>query len=340
MRQRYSRQIFFPPVGQAGQERIRRSSVLVVGAGALGSVLANNMARAGVGRLRIVDRDFVEESNLQRQILYDEEDAAQTLPKAVAAVEKLRKINSEVDYEPVVADVNSTNVEELLTGFDLVLDGADNFEVRMLINDACVKHGVPWIHGACVGSQGLSFDVLPGETPCFRCIYQDSPPPGSTPTCDTAGVIAPIVNIIASIQSAEALKLLVGDQEHLSRDLVSVDVWENSFERIDLSNARRPECPACGERRFEFLEAKRGWLSMSLCGRDAIQVAPPPGGKVDLVEVAQRLSRLGEVSRNPFLLRFQADGREMVLFGDGRAVIKGTNDEAAARSFYAKYVGM
>ncbi len=340
MRQRYSRQIFFPPVGQAGQERIRRSSVLVVGAGALGSVLANNMARAGVGRLRIVDRDFVEESNLQRQILYDEEDAAQTLPKAVAAVEKLRKINSEVDYEPVVADVNSTNVEELLTGFDLVLDGADNFEVRMLLNDACVKHGVPWIHGACVGSQGLSFDVLPGETPCFRCIYQDPPPPGSTPTCDTVGVIAPIVNIIASIQSAEALKLLVGDREHLSRDLVSVDVWENSFERIDLSNARRPECPACGERRFEFLEAKRGWLSMSLCGRDAIQVAPPPGGKVDLVEVAQRLSRLGEVSRNPFLLRFQADGREMVLFGDGRAVIKGTNDEAAARSFYAKYVGM
>ncbi len=340
MRQRYSRQIFFSPIGEEGQKRIGQSSVLVVGAGALGTVLANNMARAGVRRLRIVDRDFVEESNLQRQILYDEEDVARTLPKAVAAVEKLRRINSEVDYEPVVADVNPGNVRELMAGFDLVLDGTDNFEARMLINDACVKQGIPWIHGACVGSQGLSFNILPGETPCFRCIYQEPPPPGAAPTCDTAGVIAPIVNIIASIESAEALKLLVGDREHLSRDLVSVDVWENRFDRVDLSHARRPDCPACGERRFDFLEARTGWLLLSMCGRDSIQVSPPPGGKVDLVEVAERLGKLGEVARNPFLLKFRADGREMVLFGDGRAVIKGTDDEAIARSFYARYVGM
>lgn len=334
---RYSRQELFSGVGREGQERIRAASVTVVGCGALGSALAETMARAGVGTLRIVDRDFVEPANLQRQSLFDEEDAAASLPKAVAAEKRLRRINSEVRVEGVVADLVPENAAALLRGAQVVLDGTDNFEVRFLVNDVCVRDRIPWVYGACVGSYGLALAVRPGVTPCLRCLMEQMPPPGSGPTCDTAGVIAPIVQVIAGIQGGEALKLLVGRPEALLPGIATVDLWQGTFEIMDL-RGKAPWCPACTEGRFEHAGAT-GAGSAVLCGRDAVQLRPRPGAQVDLPALAERLRAVGEVRSNGYLVRFTAEGREMVVFADGRAMVKGVSDPAQARALFARYVG-
>jgi adenylyltransferase/sulfurtransferase len=334
---RYSRQELFAPIGAEGQARLRRSRVAVVGCGALGSALAEMMARAGVGALIVVDRDYVEESNLQRQSLFDEEDAARGLPKAAAAASRLAEINSEVAVRGVVADLAADNAAELLAGADLVLDGTDNFETRFLLNDVCLKAGVPWVYGACVGSYGLALLVRPRVSPCLRCVLEEMPGPGG-PTCDTVGVVAPIVHVVAGLQAAEALKVLAGRPQDLLPGVVTVDLWKGRFEVMDLGG-RAPWCPACTEGRYDYLSAGTGTGSAVLCGRDAVQVRPPRGTRVDLPALAGRLAASGDVAANEHLVRFRTPGTEMVVFGDGRAIVKGVKDAAQARSLYARYVG-
>jgi len=337
---RYSRQILFEGLGEEGQRRICASSVAVVGAGALGSFHASILARAGVGVLRLIDRDFVEASNLQRQVLYDEEDARQLLPKATAAERKLRRVNSQVKVEGIVADLNFTNADRLLSGVDLILDGSDNFEARLLINDFAVARGVPWVYGACVGSYGLAFAILPGDTPCLRCIFESAPPPGTTPTCDTAGVLGSIVAVISGVQTAEALKILSGRRERVNRHIVAADVWEGRLQAIELGpGARRADCPVCGRHQFEYLEGRVGSDSATLCGRNAVQFRPHNASAIDLAEVEKRLAPLGRVARNPFLVRASVESYEITVFADGRAIIGGTQDPGVARSVYARYVG-
>jgi adenylyltransferase/sulfurtransferase len=334
---RYSRQELFRGIGPEGQKAIRGSRVLVVGAGALGSLLAETMTRAGVGELCLVDRDFVEESNLQRQSLYTEADAAAALPKAKAAEAHLRQINSEVAVRGIVADLNPDNARELLGGADLVLDGTDNFETRFLLNDLCLEAQRPWIYGACVGSYGLSLLVRPGVSPCLRCVLEEMPVPGTSPTCDQAGVVAPIVQVIAGIQGAEALKVLSGRTESLLPGIVSVDLWEGSFDCMDL-RGQKPWCPACTEGRYDYLRG--GTRAAVLCGRDAVQILSPPGTSLDLPALAARLSGLGRVIlANDYLLRFSGSDGELVVFSDGRTLVKGVSDISAARVLYSKYVG-
>ncbi|MEE9218895.1 MAG: ThiF family adenylyltransferase, partial [Acidobacteriota bacterium] len=295
---RYSRQILFEGIGEEGQRRLSAASVAVVGCGALGTFHASTLARAGVGRLRLIDRDFVETSNLQRQILYNEEDARQFLPKAAAAAHHLREVNSQIEIDAVVADLNADNVHRHLAGIDLILDGSDNFEARLLINDYAVSRKVPWIYGACVGSYGLMLTILPGQTPCLRCLFENAPPPGSTPTCDTAGVLASVVAVISGLQTAEALKLLCGRRQALSLDLRSVDVWEGRLQAITMgAGARRPDCPACGRGEFEFLEGTTESNAATLCGRDSVQVLPRAGVSIDLEHLERTLAALGRVER-------------------------------------------
>jgi adenylyltransferase/sulfurtransferase len=335
---RYSRQELFAGIGAQGQERIRGSHVLVVGCGALGTVLADTMTRAGVGSLTVVDRDYVEESNLQRQSLFDEQDVARGMPKAAAAEARLRQVNSEVNVRGVVADLAADNVDELLGGADLVLDGTDNFETRFLLNDACVRDGIPWVYGACVGAYGLALAVRPRVSPCLRCVLEEMPPAGSGPTCDTAGVVGAIVHVIAGIQAGEALKLLAGRAADLLPGIVTVDLWQGSFEVVSLRD-RKPSCPACTAGRYDYLGAGRAAQSAALCGRDAVQVRPPAGTHVDLAALAARLSSVGEVAANEYLVRFKGRDAQMVVFGDGRAIVKGVSDPAQARTLYARYVG-
>ncbi len=335
---RYSRQELFAGLGREGQARIRKARVLVVGVGALGSALAEMMARAGVAALTLVDRDYVEPSNLQRQSLYDESDAAQGLPKAVAAEAKLRAINSEVGVRGLVADLAADNAAEILRGHDLLLDGTDNFETRFLVNDLCVRDGIPWVYGACVGAYGLALAVRPRLSPCLRCVLEERPEPGSGPTCDTAGVIAPIVHVVAGIQGAEALKLLAGRHDALLPGVVTVDLWSGLFSVMEL-RARKPWCPACKLGRYDFAQATGAGLSTVLCGRDAVQVRPGPGRSLDLGALAERLSVAGRVQRNEHLVRFAAPDAELVVFRDGRAIVKGAKDAAEARTLYARYVG-
>jgi adenylyltransferase/sulfurtransferase len=334
---RYSRQELFAGVGPDGQARLRAARVTLVGCGALGSVLADTMVRAGVGALTVIDRDYLELSNLHRQSLFDEEDVRRNLPKAAAAEARLRRINSEVEVRGVVADVSPDNASALVDGSDLVLDGTDNFETRFLLNDVCVRAGVPWVYGACVGSYGLALLVRPHVSPCLRCVLGDMPAPGSGPTCDTAGVVAPIVHVVAGIQGGEALKLLAGRVESLLPGIVTVDLWQGTFEVMDL-RAQRPSCPACTQERYEYAEAA-GSVSAVLCGRDAVQVRAPRGTRVDLPSLAGRLAAVGDVAANEYLVRFRRDGGELVVFEDGRAIVKGVKDVAEARSVYARYVG-
>ncbi len=335
---RYSRQVLFPGVGEEGQRRIRASRVLLVGCGALGSHIANNLVRAGVGKITIVDRDFLEMNNLQRQLLFDEDDVRASLPKAVAAANKLRKINSEVEVVSLVADVNPGNVEGLVRDADLVMDGTDNFETRYLINDACVELGKPWVYGGVLASYGTSMTIIPHETACLRCIFEEAPPPGTTPTCDTAGVLGSVVSVIANIECSEAIKLMVGARDRINNGMIWVDVWENSFEKIQGSQIS-PNCPTCVQGNYEFLEAKEGTHTTSLCGRSAVQVSVRGNRTVAFPELAARLGSVGQVQFNEYMLRFQLDGYEMVIFPDGRALIKGTTDEALARTLYSRYVG-
>jgi adenylyltransferase/sulfurtransferase len=297
------------------------------------------LARAGVGRLRIVDRDFVEFTNLQRQTLFKESDATERRPKAVAAKARLGEINSGIDVEAIVADVNNSNVERLIADCDVVLDGTDNFQVRYLLNDACVKHDIRWIYGAAVSSYGTTMTIIPGETPCLRCIFDEMPDAGSSPTCDTAGVIMPIIATVSATQVTEALKLLVGDVDSLHRSLMQFDIWANDRQRIKLG-APNPDCKCCGLHEFEFLDADRQEFAAILCGRNAVQIAPANGATIDLGRLASNLSSFGDVKQNEYLLRFSIDDREITVFNDGRAIVKGTDDIVAARSLYARYVGI
>jgi molybdopterin-synthase adenylyltransferase len=338
MNERYSRQILFAEIGKAGQEKLLNSRVLLVGCGALGASHAEMLSRAGVGRLRIVDRDFVEFTNLQRQTLFKESDAAERLPKAVAAKQRIAEINSEIEVESIVADVNNSNVESLLESCDIVLDGTDNFQVRYLLNDACVKHAKTWIYGAAVSSYGTTMTVIPGETPCLRCIFEEMPDAGSSPTCDTAGVIMPIISSISSIQVAEAIKLLVGDLDSLHRSLIQIDVWQNDWRKIKLAG-RNPDCRTCVRHEFEFLDAEAVEFAAVLCGRNAVQIAPPRPVEIDLAGFAAKISNITGVKCNEYLVRFSVNGNEITVFKDGRAIVKGTDDLSIARGLYARYVG-
>jgi molybdopterin/thiamine biosynthesis adenylyltransferase len=333
--ERYSRQVLFRGVGTEGQRKLTASRITIVGCGATGSVLASLLARAGVGTIRIIDRDYVEPSNLQRQSLFDEADAAESLPKAIAAARKIAAFNSEILVEPHVADLTPTNIEALFEGAHLILDGTDNFETRYLINDFAVKNSLPWIYTAAVGSYGVTLNVLPGKTACLACIFSD-PPQGTFETCETAGILNSAVNLVASIAATEAVKLLVEANEWLRHTLLSFDVWRN--ERAEVAaDTPRPDCKVCGEHEFSHL-AGVGRPHITLCGRNSVQIHERDR-PVDLAEMSQRLKPLGTVRHNDFVLKFWHEPYEMTLFPDGRAIIKGTTDKTVARSLYARYVG-
>jgi molybdopterin-synthase adenylyltransferase len=337
--EKYSRQILFAGIGEAGQQRLLDSSAVLVGCGALGTVCAGLLVRAGIGRLRIIDRDFVELSNLQRQSLFEESDARDSLPKAVAAERRLRSINSDAKIEGLVSDLTPENAIELISGFPLILDGTDNFETRLLINDAAVSLAVPWIYAAAVGSYGLTLTIRPAETACLACLLESAE--GSRrsdfeETCDTAGILNSAAGLIASIQAAEAVKLLTGNIAALSNRLVSCDVWKNRFQSIRVE--RNPSCRACAVQKFTYLEGQ-AQPHVTLCGRDSVQIHER-SRRLDLAELSRRLERtFAGVRRNDFLLRFQVPPYEMTVFSDGRAVIKGTHDPAIARSLYARFIG-
>jgi adenylyltransferase/sulfurtransferase len=336
---RYARQMRFAPLGVEGQRRLLAARALVVGCGALGSVIANTLVRAGVGRLRIVDRDFLELNNLQRQVLYDEGDVAAGLPKAIAAKNRLATINSKVEIEAVVADVDHTNIERLLDGVQCLVDGTDNFETRFLLNDAAVKLGVPWVYGGCLGAEGQTLTVLPGQTPCLRCLMPDPPPPGTTPTCDSAGILGTIIGVIASWEANEAIKILSGHPEATSRVWTVLDLWDNTVRQIKLAGAKSDDCPCCGRREFPWLAGQRGSHTAILCGRNAVQLSFPGREAVSLDELASRLAAVGQVTRNKYLVRAAIGDYQLTVFPDGRAVVGGTEDVAEARSVYAKFVG-
>jgi len=336
--ERYSRQILFPGIGSAGQAKLLSARALIVGCGALGSAQSETLARAGVGNLRIVDRDFVESSNLQRQTMFTESDAADRLPKAVAAANHIREINSDIRVEPVVADVNYSNVERLIDECDVVLDGTDNFATRYLLNDACVKHRRNWIYGAAVGSYGVTMTIRPYQTPCLRCVFEEAPPAASAPTCDTAGVIMPIINVVAAVQVTEALKLLCGDYDALHGSLMQFDVWRNEWRRIN-PGAPLADCLTCGQEKFETLEPDVRDFAAVMCGRNAVQVSPGKPSSVDFQALAERLRPAGEVNFNDYLLRFRTGEYEMTVFLDARSIIRGTDQITIARSLYAKYIG-
>ena len=340
MTERYSRQILFREIGKDGQEKLLNSRVLLVGCGALGAAHAETLTRAGVGFLRIVDRDFVEFTNLQRQTLFSETDAKERLPKAIAANKRIGEINSEIEVEAIVADVNHSNIESLIKDVDLVLDGTDNFQIRYLINDACVKHNKTWIYGAAVSSYGTTMTIIPYKTPCLRCIFEEMPSAGSAPTCDTAGVIQPIITSISAIQTTEALKILTGDFDALHKSLINIDVWRNDWRKIKLNKLNK-DCETCGKRNFEFLEAENADFFTALCGRDAVQIRPAGrASEIDLQNLAEKLKNAGEIKLNEYLLRLTIDGYELTIFKDSRAIIRGTDDILTARSLYAKYIGI
>jgi molybdopterin-synthase adenylyltransferase len=334
---KYSRQVLFAGIGAEGQRCLLGSRAVIVGCGAIGAAVANLLVRAGVGSLRIIDRDFVEPSNLQRQTLFDEEDARSSLPKAIAAERRLHKINSMVSVTGIVADLTSANAEELLNGVDLILDGSDNFDTRFLINDFAIKSAKPWIYAAAVASYGLSMTVLPERTPCLACLLETSRADrGLEDTCDTIGVLGPVVNLVASLQSAEALKILSGHPEALHGRLLSCDVWTGRLQSVRI--ARNPDCRACVRGEFSFLEGTV-LPHFTLCGRDAVQINER-GRQLNLQELSLRLAHaVPEVRQNDFLLRFCVPPYEMTVFADGRAILKGTKDPAIARSLYARYIG-
>ncbi|WP_405174260.1 ThiF family adenylyltransferase [Paenibacillus sp. FSL H8-0261] len=337
---RYSRQVRFAPFGAEGQERLAQSSVLVVGAGALGTGIAETLVRCGVGKIILADRDYVEWSNLQRQQLYTEVDAIERMPKAAAAQRKLQQINSEVVIEAYVIDVRAEELEELVSGVDLIMDGTDNFDTRLIINDMAQKHGIPWIYGACVGSYGISYTILPGETPCLNCLLGTVPLGGDT--CDTAGILPQAVQLVTANATAEALKLLGKRKEQLRNKLLTFDLWRNEYHEIGVKAAKKKNCPSCGSHPiYPYLMAANTERGDVLCGRDTVQIRPARPQKLNLQETADRLSRLGSgsVDSNAYLVSFIEGPYRLVIFADGRALIHGTKDIAAARSFYHRYFG-
>jgi adenylyltransferase/sulfurtransferase len=336
--ERYSRQILFNGIGREGQEKLLQSRVVIIGCGALGSAQAESLARAGVGTLRIVDRDFVEFSNLQRQTMFTERDATDRLPKAIACANRIGEINSDIAVEPEVADVNHSNIERFISDADVVVDGTDNFATRYLINDACMKHEVNWVYGAAVGSYGVTMTVRPHETPCLRCIFSEAPPAASAPTCDTAGVIMPIISVVASVQVTEALKLLTGKVDDLHNSLMQFDVWRNEWRKISIGKPL-PDCPTCGLGEYETLNAEARDFAAVMCGRHAVQISPSHSVHIDLDALRQKLESSGDVKANDYLLRFRTGEYELTIFQDARSIIRGTDDIATARSLYSKYIG-
>lgn len=356
---RYQRQMLLAGIGEDGQRRLLAATVMVVGCGALGCVLADLLARAGVGHLVIADRDFIELSNLQRQVLFDERDVADAIPKAEAARRRLASINSGLRVTAIVDDINYSNIERYARGVDLFVDGLDNIETRYLVNDLAVKSGRPYVYGAAVGTTGMTTAILPhtleGDaaweqpqnfaTPCFRCLFEEAPPPGSSATCDTVGVIGPAVGVIANFQAAEALKILTGSFDRVSRTLLTLDLWQNEIMQLKVDSAyAKGACPCCKQRQFDYLAGRAGSSAATLCGRNAVQLRhhQQPDG-ADLVALAERLCKHGKVTSNEFMLRTEitdnAQHFELTLFNDGRAIVKGTSDASVARSVYAKYVG-
>ncbi|UCE04518.1 MAG: ThiF family adenylyltransferase [bacterium] len=339
-KERYVRQTAFYGIGKEGQKRLAKSRVLILGCGGLGSASASILARAGVGYLKLVDRDFIELNNLQRQILYEEHDVKEGLPKPIAAQRRIEQINSTIKVKPVITDVNRFNIEKIITDVDLVIDATDNFETRFLLNEACVKHKRTWIYGAAIESYGLTMNIIPGKTACLRCIMENIPQPGSTPTCETVGVLGSIVCIIASIQCAEAIKILTGNKKDINHSLISIDVWQNSYQIIDITKDNfQKNCPVCNQERFGFLQGKCGSAHTTLCGRNAVQILPFEEIQIDLPKLAINLSALGVVKANEYLIRFGIEGYELSIFPDGRVIVKGTTDFAIARSLYSRYVG-
>ncbi len=332
---RYSRQELFQPIGKEGQKKIRDSVVGIVGCGALGSLQAEVLARAGVGKIVLIDRDFVEHSNLQRQSLFDENDANQVVPKAIAAAKHLADINKEVDLISHVADLSVDNLH-LLQDANLILDGTDNFQVRFLLNDYSWKQNVPWIYGACVGSSGTASAFMPPAFPCLRCIFESEPPAGSAPTCDTAGILWSAVGAVVSYQITAAFKILT--RNPVTPQILQMDVWSGEHRLVSLSKAKRSDCLTCGLMKFPSLQVQ-AVQETALCGRDAVQIRPAKSSSLDLDAIFQRWGLLGASRRNPFLIKLELPENEIVLFPDGRAIIKGTSDFVRARSLYAKYVG-
>ncbi len=340
---RYSRQVLYDGVGEAGQRRLQASRVVIIGCGALGTVLANTLVRAGVGHVRLCDRDFIELNNLQRQVLFDEGDIAEGWPKAEAAARKLRRINSTVTVEAHVVDVNHHNVARLAEGVDLILDGTDNFEARFLINDLAVKTETPWIYGAVIGATGLCMSIVPHDTPCLRCVFEDAPPPEMNPTCDTAGVLSSAVNIVAGFQAIEAMKILTGQLDQLHRRLMNIDAWTGRVVNLNVqASFEKNDCPCCKRRDFAYLDGRMASTTTTLCGRGAVQVSAPEGVRVDFPAIARKLGSTAEagVRYNKFMLTARVNGFDLVLFPDGRAIIKGTEDAGVARTLYARFVGV
>jgi len=335
--QRYSRQVAFEKIGNQGQEKLLAARVVIIGVGALGTVIANNLCRAGVGYLRLVDRDYVDISNLQRQVLFNEKDADDQLPKAQAACNHLAKINSDTKFEPVITHVDSSNIEGLVKDADVVLDGADNMELRFLINEACHKLEIPWVHGGVLGAIGNSMTILPGEGPCFRCFLPEIPPAGSYPTCATDGVLNMASNIIASLESAEAVKIITGSGE-TNKGIFMLDVWNNTADYLNLQV--NPHCPVCGKGEYELLGSRAETLVTKLCGRGEYQIIPRQKTHIYLAEFERRLSASGTVERNQFMLRFGNSETAFNLFPDGRAIFKAVRNEKVARSIYSEYIGL
>jgi len=335
MTDRYSRQVIFREIGEEGQKKLGSSCVVIIGCGGLGGIIATSLVRAGIGKIKLIDRDLVEYHNLHRQLLFDEEDARKHTPKAIAAERYLKRVNSEIEIEGIVADVNYANIEKLISGADLVLDGLDNAETRFIINDACLKHKIPWVYGAAITASGLTMNIIPGQTPCLRCVYPSPPPPGIIPTCDTAGVIGPAPYVVGSLQSAEAIKILIGAKE-INRDIIFIDVWEGTFHRLKVHP--RKDCPAC-RGQYDFLQVKFGIRTTILCGQNSVQVVDPRVERLSLEKLAKQLEKLGQVSFSESTLRFIVDGHEMVIFPDGRVILRNSFDEPLARELYVKYIG-
>ena len=337
-RNRYSRQLVLPEIGEEGQRKLGESRAVILGMGALGSFAGNILVRAGVGHVALIDRDLVEIHNLQRQVLYDEGDIG--CPKAIAAAENLRKVNGSVDVEAHIADLNVSNAEELIKGADIVLDGTDNLQTRFLLNDVCMKHRIPWIYAGAVGTTGMVMPIVPGRTPCFRCLIPALPGPGLLQTCETAGILNTVPSLVVSVQCTLAFQILTrafhpGDG---TTPLIQIDAWRHTLDRITVE--RRPDCPCCVEGRLDFLDAGPPELITSLCGRDAVQITPSGRLEVPLEELGARLSPLGKVRCHPFMLTFSPGNEEISVFRDGRAIIRGTKDEVVARSLYARFIGL
>ena len=331
---RYSRQTLLKSIQKEGQKKLANSHVVVIGCGALGTTIANNLARSGIGHIKLIDRDIIELNNLQRQNLFNEHDVG--LPKASIAAEKLKDVNSEIKIDSVIDDVTHKNIENLIKDVDVVLDGTDNMLVRFLINDACVKHNIPWVYGGAIETHGMTMNIIPNKTPCFRCIIQDLPDAGLLPTCDTVGVLNSIPTIISSIQSTEAIKILL--KKDVNKDLLIYDVWSHDFQKIRIKKNKHCEC--CGKHNYEFINAKKKETMISLCGRGAIQITPAKSMNISFDELANKLQKVGEVENRKAILRFKIPKYELNVFRNGRTIIIGTNDKKIAKSLYAKYIGL